>query len=224
MANDRAALVENNENAVPVIRSLKVLVVDSDSTTLAITSELLRSHGYTVITAGGGSEAIAIVRSKPSEVELILIDARLPDMDCLKLLKKIKRMSNFPVVVISSENNDNHMVRCLARGAQLYLVRPITSDEVKYLWQYSFVRKRSAAALAGQGQGGNGTDDGDQMENDSSDGGQSDNEDGKRKAIAKQKKDDNTKVAPKKQKLFWNHDLQQRFLAAVWLLGLDGNR
>ncbi|KAJ4833462.1 hypothetical protein Tsubulata_042206 [Turnera subulata] len=230
MANDRAALVENNENAVPVIRSLKVLVVDSNSTTLAITCELLRSHGYTVITAGGGSEAIAIIRNNPSEVELILIDARLPDMDCLKLLRKIKKMSNFPVVVISSENNDDHMVRCLARGAQLFLVRPITSDEVKYLWQYSFVRKRSAAALAGQGQGGNGADGGDQVENgsseedDSSDGGQSDNEDGKRKGKTKQKKDDNTKAAPKKQKLFWNHDLQQRFLAAVWLLGIDASQ
>ncbi|KAJ4835516.1 hypothetical protein Tsubulata_023286 [Turnera subulata] len=227
MANDRAALVENNENAMPVIRSLKVLVVDSDSTTLAITSELLRSHGYSVITAGGGSEAIAIVKNKPSEVELILIDARLPDMDCLKLLKKIKKISNFPVFVISSENNDDHMVRCLARGAQLYLVRPITSDEVKYLWQYSFVRKRSAAALGGQGQGGNGADGGDQVENgsseedDSSDGGQSDNEDGNRKDKGKQKKDDNTKATPRKQKLVWTHDLQQRFMAAVCILGIN---
>ncbi|KAJ4840755.1 hypothetical protein Tsubulata_041549 [Turnera subulata] len=223
MANDRAVLVGSNENAVPVIRSLKVLVVDSDSTTLAVTCELLRSHGYTVITAGGGSEAIAIVKNKPSEVELIVTDARLPDMDILKLLKKIKKMSNFPVVVISSENNGDQMLRCLARGAQLYLARPITSDDVKYLWQYSFVRKTSAAALAGQGQEGNGADGGNQVENgsseedDSSDGGHS--EDGKRKAIGKEKKDGNT--APKKQKLVWTDDLQQRFLAAVCLLGID---
>ncbi|KAJ4826554.1 hypothetical protein Tsubulata_042914 [Turnera subulata] len=150
MASDMAGPAEAScsaENPEPFPGEFTALVVDGDSTSIETTCEMLRLQGYVVITAERGRDAIEIVKTKP-EVDLIIMDARLPDMDSFRVLEIIQETSKKPVVVLSSENNEEDMLRFLMRGAELYIVRPMTPDDLKHLWEFSLRRKRGPAAAS----------------------------------------------------------------------------
>ncbi|KAF5733001.1 two-component response regulator ARR14-like [Tripterygium wilfordii] len=72
---------ENTDDDAPSPVGVRVLLVDGDFTCLAITSEMLHTLGYKVITAKRAADALCIVRAKENELDLILTESKLPDMD-----------------------------------------------------------------------------------------------------------------------------------------------
>ena len=65
-----------------------IMVVDDEPTTLQVVKDLFESEGYRVITAGGGKDALNIL--KKSKVDLILLDIMMPSMDGWDVCEKIK--------------------------------------------------------------------------------------------------------------------------------------
>ena len=113
-------------------RKKHILVIDDEPAWLKITSHILRSHGYDVMTAGSGTEALkALATYKP---DLIFSDVRMPDMNGFDLVDNLKRnpaTSSTPVIFFSAI--DDYDARKVARklGAVDYLIKPFNEDDVR---------------------------------------------------------------------------------------------
>jgi two-component system KDP operon response regulator KdpE len=88
----------------------------------------LESNGYSVRTAGTGSEGISKAASE--RPELIILDLGLPDMEGVEILKKIREWSEVPVLVLSVRNEESDIVACLDAGSDDYLTKPFRTGEL----------------------------------------------------------------------------------------------
>jgi CheY-like chemotaxis protein len=119
------------ESKMPVKTKKHILVIDDEPAWLKITSHILENHGYDVLTAGSGAEALrALTTFKP---DLIFSDVRMPDMNGFDLIDNLKRnpaTSSTPVIFFSAI--DDYDARKVARtlGAVDYLIKPFNEDEV----------------------------------------------------------------------------------------------
>ena len=107
----------------------KILVVDDEETIRALLSEFLTGKGYQVFLTASGQEALRIVeKEKP---ELVLLDIRMPGMDGILTLKKIKAMNGKVGVIMITANQDAELARqALKLGAYDYIGKPL---DFKYL-------------------------------------------------------------------------------------------
>ncbi len=106
-----------------------ILVVDDDKATLQILERILQKQGYNVDIAETGREAEAKVTNKP--FDLALIDVKLPDTDGIDLLGEIHRIRPKMVkIVITGFASMENGIRAMEVGADAYLVKPVTSEEL----------------------------------------------------------------------------------------------
>jgi CheY-like chemotaxis protein len=116
---------------MPVKRKKHILVIDDEPAWRKITSHILRNHGYDVLTAGSGAEALkALATFRP---DLIFSDVRMPDMNGFDLVDNLKSnpaTSSTPVIFFSAI--DDYDARKMARtlGAVDYLIKPFNEEEV----------------------------------------------------------------------------------------------
>ena len=85
-----------------------------------------------VFGAGNGAEALGILAS--NQVDLILCDINMPVMDGLEFVKQLPAVANakdVPVVMITTEGSEAHVVQALSAGARGYIRKPFTPDQVK---------------------------------------------------------------------------------------------
>ncbi|XP_052303066.1 two-component response regulator ARR14-like isoform X2 [Populus trichocarpa] len=220
-------VTENNAGSFPI--GVRILVVESDPTCLRIVSKMLQAFGYEVTTATRATDALHILREKEDEINLILIETRLPDMNQYEILETLGELSSLPIVVFSADNNESAMLGCLYKGAALYLMKPIIKNDVKNLWQLTY-RTKIKTAVSGKGSnsfhGGSSEEKASSVTagNPSSTMGMTDQK-GKRKELEETNNDDednNNLTVPKKRKLVWTNELHNRFLQAIRILGIDG--
>lgn len=114
---------------------IRALIVDDSSVMRKIVERSLRQAGIDlvqVMEAGNGAEALGIV--KESAVDLILCDINMPVMDGLEFVKQLQAMDvpkRAPVVMITTEGSEAHVVQALSFGAKGYIRKPFTPDQVK---------------------------------------------------------------------------------------------
>jgi two-component system chemotaxis response regulator CheY len=114
---------------------LRVLIVDDSSVMRKIVDRSLRQAGLElaeVFEAGNGVEALA--RIQESRVDLILSDINMPTMDGLELVRQLQSLENakgVPIVMITTEAGESHVVQALADGARGYIRKPFTPDQIK---------------------------------------------------------------------------------------------
>lgn len=114
---------------------VQVLIVDDSSVMRKIVERSLRQAGIEiekVHEAGNGAEALVIL--KDAKVDIILCDINMPVMDGLEFVKQLPGVENakgVPVVMITTEGSEGHVVRALSAGAKGYLRKPFTADQVK---------------------------------------------------------------------------------------------
>ena len=99
-----------------------ILVVDDDPDILTIIRDNLELDGYTVYTAQGGKEAIAIF--KASAIDLIVLDLMLPDMDGIQVCRTTRTFSHVPIIMLTAKDTVSDKVLGLESGADDYLVKP----------------------------------------------------------------------------------------------------
>lgn len=115
--------------------NIRALIVDDSSVMRKIVERSLRQAGLAisqVLEAGNGAEALAAVQN--NQVDLILCDINMPVMDGLEFVKQLTAMDKakgIPVVMITTEGSEGHVVQALSAGARGYIRKPFTADQVK---------------------------------------------------------------------------------------------
>jgi two-component system, OmpR family, KDP operon response regulator KdpE len=105
-----------------------VLVVDDQVPLLRTLGESLREHGYDVELATTGGQALACIRQHPADA--VILDLGLPDMGGMQVLDWIRRWSSVPVIVLSARTAETHKVAALDTGADDYVTKPFSMDEL----------------------------------------------------------------------------------------------
>lgn len=115
--------------------NIRVLIVDDSSVMRKIVERSLRQSGVNVaqvVEAGNGVEALAVLQG--AKVDLILCDINMPVMDGLEFVKRLAAVENgnrVPVVMITTEGSEGHVVQALSAGARGYIRKPFTPEQVK---------------------------------------------------------------------------------------------
>lgn len=85
-------------------------------------------HEYRYITAANGTSAI--MQTSSHRPDIILLDLGLPDMDGVDVIKRIRTWSNVPIIVISARSEDTDKIDALDAGADDYLTKPFSVEEL----------------------------------------------------------------------------------------------
>lgn len=115
-----------------------ILVVEDDPAVRNLISTTLETHGYRYLTAPNGEAAILEASSHNPDV--ILLDLGLPDLDGITVIKKIRTWSNVPIVVISARSEDTDKISALDAGADDYLTKPFSVEELLARLRVTFRR------------------------------------------------------------------------------------
>jgi two-component system KDP operon response regulator KdpE len=110
------------------MNDFKILVVEDDRPVSSLITTTLKIHDYSSITASSGMEAVSLCAShKP---DLILLDLGLPDMDGIEVIKTIREWSSVIIIIISARSEDSDKIKALDSGADDYLTKPFSVDEL----------------------------------------------------------------------------------------------
>lgn len=110
------------------MNKLRILVVEDDTPIRNLISTTLKAHDYKYITAKDGENAI--IQASTLNPDIILLDLGLPDTDGVEIIKKIRTWSNVPIIVISARNEDSDKINALDNGADDYLTKPFSVEEL----------------------------------------------------------------------------------------------
>ena len=122
-----------------------ILVVDHEPNYQIVLSELLKEEGYEIFTADSGESGLAIVRN--TDLDLVLTDMKMPAMDGIEFLKKIKEHNqDLPVILITAYAEVEKAVEAMHLGAFTFLAKPFSNQQLlasvkKALEHYALVRE-----------------------------------------------------------------------------------
>ena len=105
-----------------------ILVVEDDKPVRTLITTTLKANGYRFIEALTGEEAI--LQATSHNPDIILLDLGLPDMDGVEIILKIRSWSNVPIIVISARSEDSDKIDALDSGADDYLTKPFSVEEL----------------------------------------------------------------------------------------------
>ena len=110
------------------MNKLFVLVVEDDKSVRDRIVTTLRTHGYRYAEAPTGEAAI--VQASSHNPDVILLDLGLPDMEGAEVIRRVRGWSNLPIIVISARSEDADKIAALDAGADDYLTKPFSVDEL----------------------------------------------------------------------------------------------
>ena len=154
-----------------------MLLVDDEKVSRMVIAKLLQRCGYNSTVAESGEEALELLAEDSKRFKLILTDVMMPGINGLELLKKIREnqdLQHVPVVMMSSQENAGTVFEGIRRGAEDYLLKPLTMKEVMHLWQHvwrrqmlwqKFPNAAEAEEATENGEKGDGLDDDDDLDN-----------------------------------------------------------
>jgi two-component system KDP operon response regulator KdpE len=105
-----------------------ILAVDDEQGILLLLKLELTAQGYHVLTASNGEEALDIVESQ--RPDLVLLDIMMPDMTGIEVMRSIREHSSVPIILLTAKDSSADKVQGLGLGADDYVVKPFSPDEV----------------------------------------------------------------------------------------------
>ncbi len=105
-----------------------ILVVEDDVPVQNLMMTTLKAHDYKFLLAGNGETAI--LEAASHNPDIILLDLGLPDMDGVDVIRKIRTWSNVPIIILSARSEDTDKIEALDAGADDYLTKPFSVDEL----------------------------------------------------------------------------------------------
>lgn len=106
----------------------EILVVEDDNAVANLITATLETQDYRYKRANTG--AGAVMEALSSKPDVMLLDLGLPDMDGIEVIRKIRSWSNMPIIVVSARSEDFDKVAALDAGADDYLTKPFSVDEL----------------------------------------------------------------------------------------------
>ena len=105
-----------------------ILVVEDDAPIRNLITTTLKTHDYKYIIANDGENAI--MEASSHNPDIVLLDLGLPDIDGVEVIKRIRSWSNMPIIVISARSEDSDKIEALDAGADDYLTKPFSVEEL----------------------------------------------------------------------------------------------
>lgn len=105
-----------------------ILVVEDDKPIRMLITTTLKTHDYRFLEANTGETAILEMTSHNPDI--VLLDLGLPDMDGVEIIRRIRSWSNVPIIVISARSEDGDKIEALDAGADDYLTKPFSVEEM----------------------------------------------------------------------------------------------
>lgn len=105
-----------------------ILVVEDDVPVRNLITTTLKAHDYRFLTAANGESAI--LEASSHNPEIILLDLGLPDIDGIEVIRRVRSWSNLPIIVISARSEDTDKIDALDAGADDYLTKPFSVEEL----------------------------------------------------------------------------------------------
>ena len=105
-----------------------ILVCEDDPSIQNLITTTLQTHDYRYLSASDG--ASAIMEASSHNPDILLLDLGLPDMDGVDVIKRIRTWSNMPIIIISARSEDTDKIDALDAGADDYLTKPFSVEEL----------------------------------------------------------------------------------------------
>lgn len=125
-----------------------VLVVEDDKAISKLIATTLETHNYKYLTANCGEDGVLQTASHNPDV--MLLDLGLPDLDGIEVIRKIRSWSKMPIIVISARSEEMDKIEALDAGADDYLTKPFSVEELLARLRVTF---RRLSYMAGDGAG-----------------------------------------------------------------------
>ncbi|MEP9364595.1 response regulator transcription factor [Nocardioides sp. CN2-186] len=107
----------------------QVLIIEDDARIRPLVMRALDERGHAVSSASTGMQGLSMaVESRP---DLVILDLGLPDIDGTQVLSMLRAVSDVPVIVASARDDDPSLIGCLDAGADDYVVKPFTTDQLE---------------------------------------------------------------------------------------------
>ncbi len=110
------------------MNAASVLITDDEPQIRRVLRTTLISHGYTVLEARSGDEALEQIRNE--HVDLVLLDVNMPGRSGLETCREIRATSDIPIIMLTVRNSEHDKVQALDAGADDYVVKPFGSEEL----------------------------------------------------------------------------------------------
>ncbi|MEH6304505.1 response regulator [Olivibacter sp. CPCC 100613] len=124
--------------ALPINRSkIKILIIDDEPLNILALSAVLKSRGYTAVSASNAEEGLTFLR-KDRDIGLVLMDMMMPDLDGYEATARIKKddfIRDVPVIAVTAQAMSHDREKCLAAGANDYIAKPIDIDKLTAIIQ-----------------------------------------------------------------------------------------
>jgi DNA-binding response OmpR family regulator len=109
----------------------RILVVDDDENILSLERTILEQKGFHVTTAGGGEDALRLM--KQGVFDLVLLDVMMPDKDgfeVCRLIKQDARTKTVPVIFLTAKGGGEALAEGFDSGAVMYINKPFTANKL----------------------------------------------------------------------------------------------
>jgi PAS domain S-box-containing protein len=133
-------------------KETKLLIVDDEATVLKTLTLKLKARGYDVVAVSSGTDALAVL-AENNDIDLILLDIRMPDMSGTQVLQLVRNMYSaleLPVLMLTGSDEAEAMVSALQAGANDYLVKPTDIDILAARIDTQVSMKYMNATLSGE--------------------------------------------------------------------------
>ena len=124
----------------------KILIVEDEKSISGLIRAILGSNGYDVITAATGGDALSMISSHCPD--LVVLDLGLPDIDGMEIIRRVRAWTPLPIIVVSARSFDRDKVAALDAGADDYLTKPFSSEELLARVRVAIRHTRSGLANA----------------------------------------------------------------------------
>jgi two-component system KDP operon response regulator KdpE len=122
----------------------KILIVDDEPQITRVLRTALSTQGYTLRVASNGVQGLETAHEwKP---DLVITDLAMPDMDGVELCRELRAVSRVPIIVLSVRNQDRMKIEALDAGADDYVTKPFSIQELQARVRVQL--RRTAAASA----------------------------------------------------------------------------
>lgn len=112
---------------------LKLIIADDSRLVRSLIEKTVASIGFEAVHAGNGKEALTILEANGKDIHLVLLDWNMPVLNGIDVIKHMRgddRFKNIPVLMISTEAEDDRIQKVISVGAQGYLTKPFTADQL----------------------------------------------------------------------------------------------
>ncbi|GAB1420543.1 response regulator transcription factor [Anaerolineales bacterium] len=106
----------------------KILVIDDEKNTLHLLNTILELRGFEVYTASSAEEGLR--KAYANHPDLILLDIMMPKMDGWDVCKRLRELSEVPIIFLTAKSDVQDVVRGLEIGADDYIIKPYDNDEL----------------------------------------------------------------------------------------------